>query len=75
MVPNWVALLLRKKNKMPAWAITSIVPAVNWSEMVPEQEDPGLIKVGPKTVAKLWSDILLQFSYLLMLFKQINKHK
>lgn len=76
---------LRKKYKIPAWAMTSIVPAVNESAFEtaaeaedwpagPEEEDPGAgrIMVGPKTVARLWRDILLWGSYWFTLLDEIS---
>ena len=49
----------RKKYKIPAWAITSTVPKASkslLSEAVGRLA--GRSNVGPKTVAKLCSDIL-----------------
>jgi len=59
---------------MPAWAMTSIISAVKWSaEEEADVQGLGLSIVGPKTVAKLWRDILLWVSYWFTLERKKRK--
>ena len=54
------ALRLKKKYSIPAWDIEPITTAVKGSEALgPEESEGGFRMLGPRTVARFVSDILL----------------